>query len=215
MKKIICVVLILTLALSLCACGGKSEESIYGEYSPVLWFFDNQSLILNDNTTYKWVYGEEKKEGKKGTFEFKGSKLTLIEAKNDDKVVYEMEDNILHLVSNNGIQDTSWRFEKDEEYGLEFSPNDQGMTDQTFTACILNTNIPGCSYNYIMLDLNDDGSFVLKLGKRGTSSLKYHETYEGTYSYEKSSLLLNYDGKTYPMYVDKNNIIYFVQYQKI
>lgn len=216
MKKIICLVLILALALSICACGGQTKaESLSGEYAPVLWFLDSKSLVLNDNETFKWVHGEDKIEGDKGTFALNGSKLTLTDAKDDDKVVYELKGDTLRLVSENGIQDTSWRFEKDEEYGLEFSPNDKGLTDQTFTACILNTNIPGCGYNYIMLDLNDDGSFIAKLGKRGYSSLDYKETYEGTYTYEKSTLTLNYQENSYPLYVDDNNIIYFVLYQKV
>lgn len=217
MKKIISLVLILALSLPICACGGQSkEESLPGEYASVLWFLDGKALILNDNETFKWVLGEEKIDGDKGTFTMNGSKLTLFDAKNkNNKVAYELKGNTLRLVSNNGVQDTSWRFEKDEEYGLEFSPNDKGLTDQTFTACVLNTNIPGCSYNYIMLDLDDDGSFILKLGKRGYSSLDYKETYEGTYTYEKSTLTLNYQENSYPLYVDDNNIIYFVLYQKV
>ena len=213
-KKIISTVLLLAMSFSFTACGGSQPktEDIAGEYAPMLWFLDGITLTLNDNTTYKWQSGDYEYE--KGTFELKGNELTLVEALNEDKDSYEVRDNSL-IYTKNEYQDSAWRFEKDAEYGLEFSPNEDGMTDQTFTACILNSSLPGSQYNQLYLDLNDDGTYTIKLGIRGYSTLDYYETYEGTYSYEESALTLNFEGKDYPLYVDKNNVIYFLIYNKI
>jgi hypothetical protein len=109
----------------------------------------------------------------------------------------------------------SWIFEEDEEYGLKFSPDENGIADQTFEACILNSSIPGSKYNRIFLDLNTDGSFEIKLGYRSYSTASIEETFKGTYSSDTASITLKYEGNDYPLYINKDGSISFIIYDKV
>lgn len=210
MKKFLALLLAGILCFSLCACGGEKEkitvESLAGTYKARLWFLD-ETLTLNSNTTYDSdSYG---KNGK-GTFDFYKDN-SLICLKPYAKYPPNMK------VTNDYIYESSyWIFEEDNEYGLKFSPDEKGMTDQTFDYWITDASMPGSnSYNRIILDLNKDGTFELKLGFRSYNADSILETFNGTYYSDSSALTLKYEGKDYPLYIDVDGNISFIIYDKV
>lgn len=209
MKKYLALLLIaVVLCFSLVACGGGkiTEETLAGTYKSRLWFLD-ETITLNSNTTYDSdSYG---KEGK-GTFEFYNNNKYIC-LKPYAKYPPNMR------VTNDYIYESSyWHFEEDSEYGLKFSPDENGMTDQTFDYCIVDAIMPGSNnYNRIILDLNKDGTFEIKLGYRGYTADIIGETYNGTYSSDSSTLTLKYEGKDYPLYIKSDGYISFIIYDKV
>jgi hypothetical protein len=209
MKKYLALLLIaVVLCFSLVACGGGkiTEETLAGTYKSRLWFLD-ETITLNSNTTYDSdSYG---KEGK-GTFEFYNNS-NYICLKPYAKYPPNMK------VTNDYIYESSyWHFEEDSEYGLKFSPDENGMTDQTFDYCIVDAIMPGSNnFNRIILDLNKDGTFEIKLGYRGYTADIIGETYNGTYSSDSSTLTLKYEGKDYPLYIKSDGYISFIIYDKV
>lgn len=240
MKKALSLLLALVLCLSLCACGNSAGESVAedestapettaaptealtyeslaGTYESILWCL-HDSITLNSNTTYDYkdevehtentTYDSEER-AEKGTYSISDNKVVL-----DEKLDYGMTSTLPHLVVNDCLYDSYWRvLKEDVDYGLAFSPDASGMTDQTFESWVVNADIPGSNYNYLSLDLNSDGTFVLVVGYM-LSALKDSETFNGTYSYADSFLVLTYEGADYPLYVTENGQIYFVGYKK-
>ena len=216
MKKTLSIIFALIMCLSLCACGSKDEvsttepvtediitpETIAGTYKTRMWFL-NASVVLNGNTTYD--YGKEK-----GTFKLEQKTITLTSKDNE----YDTEE---FIAENGYIYDANehWFFHKDQEYGLIFSPDENGYTDQSFEACVMNGNVGGTRYSWILLDLNTDGTFTLELGIRGHENLDKLETFEGTYKSDNSTLTLIYDGQEYPMILDEESHIIFLIYDKV
>ena len=230
MKKTISLFLALVLCLSLCACGGGNSdtpatsetdeatqaptaeattdptsitaESLAGTYKATLWFLDH-TITLNANTSYDFGTSE------KGTFKIDGN---CIEFYNKEGFV-----NRQYLVGESCIYqvETAWVFDKDEDYGLAFSPDEYGLADQTFVARMVNTNIPGCDFSQIVLDLNTDGSFVLSLGHRTSTTADITESFEGTYTSDNSAITLTYNGQDYLLILNDRNHIHFMVYDKI
>ena len=90
------------------------------------------------------------------------------------------------------------------------------MTDQTFDYCIIDAIMPGSNYNRIVLDLNKDGTFKLKVGYRNFNNVdSIKETFNGTYTSDSSTLTLKYEGKDYPLYIKDDGYISFIIYDKI
>lgn len=214
MKKIIVLlVVVVVFGLALLAFGDKTTdttkpltyETIAGVYTSRLWFLD-ETITLNSNTTFDSdSYG---KKGK-GTYEFyNGNHICL-----SPYVKYPPN----MKASNDYIYECSyWHFEEDNEYGLKFSPDENGMTDQTFDYCIIDAIMPGSNYNRIVLDLDKDGTFKLKVGYRNyynVDSIK--ETFKGTYTSDSTTLTLKYKGKDYPLYIKDDGYISFIIYDKI
>ncbi|MBQ7399222.1 MAG: hypothetical protein IJW06_01995 [Clostridia bacterium] len=178
-----------------------TAETVAGTYKTRMWFLD-ESIVLNTNTTYE--LGNEK-----GTFTINEKTLTLTSKDNS----YDKEE---YIIGNNCVyeKDDHWYFDKDEEYGLFFSPDENGFTDQSFEACVINGNAGGSGYSWFLLDLNTDGTFTLKVGNREVSSLDIHKTYEGTYTSDGSNVTLAYEGQNYPMLLTEDNKIIFLVYYK-
>ena len=218
MKKTLATLLALMMALTLCGCGEGADsekpkdaeltaETLAGNYSSRLWFMDS-SITFNENTTYE--FGEN--DNAKGTFAFNGETILL------DPVYSDYYGSAKAFTVNDGsvyVSDFDWCFEEDEDYGLGFSPDENGLTDQSFESCILNTKLPGCAYNWVFLDLNADGTFTLKVGQRGFSSLDVGEIFDGTYTSNDSALILTYDGRDYPLIIDDSNQIFYVIYDRV
>jgi uncharacterized lipoprotein YehR (DUF1307 family) len=214
MKKALSLILALVLCLSLCACGGGNDapktpvketitaESLAGTYKATLWFIDH-SITLNANTSYD--FGDTEK----GTFKLDGNNVDFYNKEGFVNRQYFAEANYIYQI------DTAWVFDKDEEYGLAFSPDENGMADQTFVSEMLNTNMPGCDYSKIVLDLNTDGSFVLSLGHRTRTTAEITKSFEGTYVSDDSAITLTYDGQDYVMILNNSNHIHFMAYEKI
>jgi hypothetical protein len=108
------------------------------------------------------------------------------------------------------------------DYGLGFSPDENGMTEQRF-----NINLSegtrfdeAVEANSIDLKLKKDGTFEIFISVfRYSKSLGYYfndkpwNTYTGTYKYQDSILTLTYEGVDYPLVV-LNGTIYYITYSK-
>lgn len=232
MKKLLLNLLSIALCILLCACGSnetnsnsskqtvstkstKSEsnissetisedevldiEDIAGTWKTDIWFFDS-TLQINANTTY--TYGREK-----GTVSIYDDRFTLTDSSGMYKTPFG--------VYGDYIYDRDHDFDKDLDYGLAFSPDANGRTDQTFNYAIINVSSIDTSYNAncVQLDLNSDGTFIITTGTRTYSSFTKKEEFNGTYTYNNSILFLDYNGKDYPLIV-KDGIIYFHVFKK-
>lgn len=215
MKKLLALLLVSIMMSSLCACNNNSTsttepvveeeitaETVAGNYKTRMWFLD-ESIVLNGNNTYDFG-------NKKGTFEIDNKTLTLTSKDNEyDKEEFSVEKGYIYDTED------SWYFDADEEYGLVFSPDKNGFSDQSFEACVINGDVGGTDYSWVFLNLNEDGTFTIDLGIRETTSLDILETYEGTYISDDSTLTLTYDGKEYPMLINEKNQIIFLIYDKV
>ncbi len=174
-------------------------ENIVGLWKSANWFF-NSTIQINANTTY--IYGLEK-----GTVAIYGERFQL----NDTSGMYKTG----FACFNGYIYETGHSFEKDTEYGLAFSPDANGRTDQTFNYAIINVSTIDTSYsaNCIFLDLDSDGTYTITTGTRSYSSFKKKEEFKGTYTYSDSILKLTYNNQAYPFIVD-DGIIYFHVFEK-
>lgn len=232
MKKKASLLLALVICLVLCACGGSQEapateptetptevtteateastesvevlsaESVAGTYKANLWFLDH-TITLNANTSYDFGTTE------KGTFKLNGNCIDFYNKEGFVNRQYLAGENCIFQV------ETAWVFDKDEDYGLAFSPDGNGMAEQTFVARMVDTNMPGCDFSQIVLDLNTDGSFVLSLGHRSSTTADITESFEGTYTSNDSAITLTYNGQDYLMILNDSNQIHFMVYNKI
>ena len=109
----------------------------------------------------------------------------------------------------------AWHFDADEASGVTFSPDQNGLTDQSFVGHMPEGNIPGCNYDYIFLDLDSDGAFSLQVGNKTPDGVVIAETFQGTYFCKNSTLLLTYNGKNYPLIMNNANYIFFLTYDKV
>ena len=168
-----------------------------------MWFID-ETITLNSNTTYT------SSDGSKGTFSISESGiigLNPVDSSSADRRFRYTEDGLIDF--------DDWVFEKDEEFGLVFTPNENGLTEQTFEDCVINGKLPGCDYNWFVLFLKMDGSFELRTGKRYITSIDIKDVFNGTYTYSDSKLTLSYDGQEYTMLVGDNSFIQFHILKKI
>ena len=222
MKRILILSLTLLLLLGLCACGAQepepapteaevteaptealTEESVAGTYESTLWFLD-ETITLNPNTSYT------SSDGTKGTYSIYSARTVIMDP------VYDSDPDRQYIFTGDSLLDTTgWVFDEDDEFGLAFSPDANGMTSQTFQDCIIGGKMPGSKSGWIALILENDGSFELRLGDRYTTSIDIAETFEGTYSYADSILTLSYDGQDYPLSVTDDGRIMFLEYRKV
>ena len=174
-------------------------DSLAGDYRATLWFLD-LGITLNTNATFDYSFGA------KGTISIESDNGKVWLKRTDYR-------NEVMRISGDYLYLCQWELDEDNDYGAPFSPDANGMTDQTFEACILNEDMPGCDYNRLILDLNFDGTYELKLCSRTYSSSSVGETYNGTYSYQDGLLTLEYNGSTYDMVV-VDGIIYTIVFER-
>ena len=214
MKKIIAMLLAMTMCVSLAACGGNSREvlkaeDLAGTWSQSFWFFPTD-LVINSDSTYD--YGKEK-----GTYGISETDNTVVlEPRFGDRT------DAAYKYFNGYLYCTTRSFAKDMEYGRPFTPDENGRTNQEF---IVNLGDglefdPAAVANSIEFKLNDDGTFYIFTSVfRYSSSLGYYfndkpfNTYEGTYKYQDSVLTLTYEGNDYPLVVE-DGVIYYMTYSK-
>ena len=237
MKRFLSLLFVLVMCLTLCACGGGSPsdetitpntsedatvieteiettpelkaEDLTGTWSQSLWFLPTD-LVINSNSTYD--YGDVK-----GTFKISGT--------NDGIMLnprYGESSDTNYRYYNGYLYSTSRSFAKDTEYGLPFTPDENGYTNQEFEINLSGSMKfdPDQVANSIELTLKKDGKFsIFTSVLRYSSSLGYYfndkpfNTYEGTYKYQDSILTLTYNGVDYPLVV-VNGVIYFITYSK-
>lgn len=211
MKKALSLILTLVLCLSLCACVGSKPitvEELAGTWTQSLWFFPT-TLKLNSNGTFD--YGEVR-----GTFTAtKQGNVNLTPRLTDMRYTsYEYYGGYLYA--------TTAYFEQDMEYGLSFTPDENGKTNQRF---VMNLGEglefdPELEATSIEFTLRDDGTFEIFTSVfRYSSSLgsyfndKPWNTYQGTYTYQNNILTLTYEGIAYPL-VAKDGRIFYMTYSK-
>jgi len=231
MKKLFITLLALTMCLAMLACESKVDDTpsyvysntpsdvqdnssqaqsapsvkpltindITGTWNSSLWFFDS-SIVINANTTYE--HGLDK-----GTVAFLDETTFQLNPRYVDVApVFKYHEGYIYQKNH--------CFDKDMDYGLSFSPDVNGRTDQTFNYAILNSKIDSSSgCNCIYLDLDSDGKYTLTTGTRTYSSFIKDKEYIGTYTYSDSILELYYNGRTYPLIV-ADGIIYFHVFEK-
>ena len=172
-------------------------EGLTGTYKSRLWFL-KETLVINEDYTYTLgdVSGDFSLEDKYLTLQTENGTRSFIAGKN---CIYTYE---------------SWHFDADEDSGVTFSPDQNGLTDQSFVGHIPEGNIPGSNYNYIFLDLDSDGNFTLQVGSKAQSDITIAESFQGTYFCKNSTLLLTYNGENYPLIMNNANYIFFLTYDK-
>lgn len=228
MKRTLSLVLVLVLCIGLCACtSGNTEdtvptgtaepqvetteetkevltaESVAGTYKTTMWFLD-ETITLNGNTTYT------SSNGSKGTFSVTPNGIITL-----DPVDSSSADRVFQYSENTLIDYKDWVFEEDDEFGLVFSPDENGLTEQTFQDCLINGRMPGSKHNWFALLLKKDGTFELRQGYRGYSSLDIKDKFNGTYTSTGSNLVLTYEGQEYTMLIANNRFIQFHILEKV
>ena len=222
MKKLFSLIICLGLCFLLFGCGHKvtppatepevpvtsgaeklkdpvTGESLSGTYTARLWFLDHNLTFHADGS---YSFGSEEQ----GTYTFDDKYLTL--SCDTGKRNFLAGNNCVYTFE-------SWHFDADTESGVTFSPDANGLSDQSFTGHMPEGNIPGCDYNYIFLDLNEDGTFSLQLGVKDETDITVKETFEGTYFCKNATLMLTYNGENYPLIMNNANYIFFLIYDKV
>lgn len=217
MKKAFALILVLALCFGLCACNQGNQaveatteetkpalkmEDLAGTWSQSLWFLPTQ-LTINANGTYD--YGQEK------------GIITL-----GDAVAFNPNNGTRHYNDFRYLDGYLYCptevFSKDDEYGLPFSPDENGRTEQEFEVNMTSDLRfdPAVKEGVIKLGLCKDGTFYIMTSTlRYSSSLGYYtydrgESFDGTYKYQDSILTLTYEAKDYPLLVADGNIYYMV-----
>jgi len=206
MKKIIAMLLVTISCLSIVACGASTESgnsnedvNVAGTYHNVT-FLSSSSFTLNENSTYDRTVPNEK-----GTYETSKKGIILTDT-NDDETIFAQKDNYFYRTN------LICCFEEDEDYGLEPTFDDNGMSNQWF--CAYYDTISDSKWNVIILQLNEDGTFKLRDCTRDAGGSQSDGTvYEGTYTLNDYVLNLNCGEETMPfLFIDDK--IYFDVYEK-
>lgn len=216
MKRLLSLIFVLCLCLSLCACGEEAPavirdttptvekppvpadaKTVAGTYQSRLWFMDH-AITLQENGDS--TYGDQE-----GYFTYTEPSVSLL-GKDGTTRNFLVENDYMYTFD-------SWYFDADTTYGTTFTPDADGRTDQAFIGKT-DGNIPGSDYNWILLDLNTDGTFSLQLGNETGDSPEIKETFEGKYTVGKYTLTLTYQGKDYTLITSNANYIYFCIYDK-
>ena len=221
MKRAISFILAVLLCTGLCACGeepatdqgitpatGSIEKppisvdakDVAGTYKSRLWFLDH-TITLNENGDS--AFGEEA-----GYFTYAEPSISILAKDGSSTRNFLVENNCIYTCD-------FWQFDADIDSGVTFSPNEKGYTNQAFEGRTPGGKIPGCDYDWILLDLNDDGTYVLQLGNQTETTPEVKETFEGTYTTGKYILTLTYQGKDYTLVTSNANYIYFCIYDKV
>ncbi len=215
MKKILAILLTITMCIPLVACGGGKvkAEDLAGTWSQSLWFLPTE-LVINDDSTYD--YGEEK-----GTYTLSGNTVSLLRR-------FGVQEEIDYKYSDGYLYRTSIYAEKDLDYGRPFTPDENGWTNQQFGIdgegdenYDLKDFDPAAQDTTLKLSLNDNGTFSITrtLWRYNSTYGGYMldseplYTYEGTYKYEDSLLTLTYEDNDYPLVVEDGKI-YYITYSK-
>ena len=201
MKKTLATILTLAICITLSACAsGGSNEDVLGTYNNIT-FLEDASFTLNENATYDRTIPNEK-----GTYKTSKNGFTLTNT-NDDDTVFAKKDNYYYRTN------LICCFEKDEDYGLAPTFNDNGVSNQWFSAYY--DSISDNKWNVVILELKDDNTFKFRDCIRDSSGNQYDETiYQGTYSLDNYVLNLKCEnGHTIPLlFIDGK--IYFDIYVK-
>ena len=193
MKRIIALVLSLTMILALCACGETEEESkltednVSGEYRGIGLYSDlNDTYRLSENTTF------DTDKGVKGTYALDSSKMAVVlSPKNSPKIKLNKVGTYYYT---EGFMDC---FSKDTEYELEVTFNEEGCSNQSFEYTCKDDRY---LYNYT-LQLKENGTYTASYEKIDCIYFEddYDTTYEGTYILEDNILWLSFGDGKYPM----------------
>lgn len=216
MRKIIALLLAGCMLFSLAACGGTSAQSpaentevaeapatedLTGVYKNIT-FSPDTTYQLNENTTY-----DKTAPDTKGTYEANESGgFDLAAANGYEEEAFAKQGDYYYRTN------LICCFSEDEDYGLEPTFDENGRTEQWFTAYY--DSISEDSWNVLILQLWQDGTFRLRDCIRTMSGNQSDGTlYEGTYRLEDDILHLDYEGGSMPFLLIDGKI-YFDVLQK-
>ena len=195
--------LILTFTLSLCACGNTSTKTqdVIGTYKNVT-FSSSSKFTLNEDSTYDRTLPNEK-----GTYKTSPKGGFTLTNTDDDDTIFAQKDGFYYRTN------LICCFEEDEEYGKAPTFNESGKSNQAF--CAYYDSISDSKWNVIILEMKEDGTFILRDCTRDASGNQSDGTiYEGTYVLNDYLLSLTCgDGQTIPFLLIDDKI-YFDVFEK-
>ena len=194
MKKVITLLLIFAMCISFCACNANSREekqykNIAGTYKSLSLHMNN-TYHLNENTTF------EKEPDTKGTYKVKpDGGFTLTDASGLSGETFIKEGDYYY-----GTKLLNY-FEKDTEYGLGITFDEDGHSNQSFSANYETLDESESLVKQLWLVLKEDGTYLLRDRKIYLTKARIFDetTYNGMYKLEDNILWLNYENKNYPM----------------
>lgn len=204
MKKIISVFLVAATCFALCACQNTPSvtiENLSGKWATSIPGLE-ESLTINTNSTFD--RGDDK-----GMVTISEDSF-VTENRLGSKTTYYIHDNYIYKPTH--------PFEKDDEYGFPFSPDENGRTEQSF--CINASNFTLTQkdgYTHCSIDFHQDGTYVMKFGWFSVNHFggaNVDKTLKGTYSYQDNIITLTNGTETYPLIVGEENQIYYIVYEK-
>ena len=188
------------LLLGLCGCGKKTELESGTYKSPSI--FDT-TFKFNENGTYEVTAPEQMGNSHKGTYSADGDSYVLKGVNNQFIIYLGQKDGIFYLYNSAGFNTTF--DDGDTEYGLKFTVDKDGRTDQKFEDSFLEGSTAG-RYHVFSIDFNTDGTclvhfYVAKSYYNQDEKLIEYK-YEGTYTVDGSIVNLKYNGEEHPLVID-------------
>jgi hypothetical protein len=208
MKKTLALLLVAVACLVLCACSGggrtdnNQQNTVIGTYKNVSAFLENK-YNLHENSTY-----DKTPSGAKGTYKAsKDGGFVLTRNKSSEEEVFAKKDQYYYRTN------LICAFETDEDYGLPLQLDENGRSNQWFSAYY--DSISDSIWNVLILELKDDGTFRLRDCIRTMNGSQSDEKdHTGTYRAEGDVLFLNYDGADHPFLMLKDKV-YFDVLEKV
>lgn len=230
MKKLLVLMLAAALALSLVACGGGGDNPQNSGSTPPP---NAETTQPGADIPPEETPGEDEERDVTGTYENISLFLTSTyewrengsydKTNPDEKGTYVVSDKGDVIMSENRgsggdtftpYGDYYYRsnlicgFEKDNEYGLAPSFDENGRSSQTFDAFY--ERITNDQHHYLVFTMNEDGTFILKDMIRSNTQgiVDEGDTFEGEYVLNDDILTLKWNGIEVPfLYIDGK--IYF------
>lgn len=199
------------LMLCLCGCGKKValESGTYKTPS----IFDS-TFNFNENGTYDITAPKQMSNDGKGTYKASGKSYVLEDVNNSLTLHLGQKDGIFYLYDSPGFN-TTFK-DGDTEYGLEFTVDEDGKTDQKFEDSFIDGSTSG-PYHVFSIDFNTDGTclvhfYVAKSYYKQNEKLIEYK-YEGTYTVNGPIVNLKYNEEEHPLVID-GKLLHFYTLKK-
>lgn len=222
MKRILLVLLASIMCISVCACNETKDETpqisvdsnylkeessqdesltvdkLMGYWQPTTFLLGGKTIAVNYNSTFDW--GDEK-----GLCSILNNELVL-SPRYGEKRTFGIHENLIY--------DVSCKIDKDNDYGLGFSPDENGRTNQSFTKNTSGFTITkDCDYTHITIEFRTNDSCTIKLGWLKQSGASYYleidKTFDGYYTYSDSVILINCGEEEFDIIVGEDGELYY------
>ncbi len=197
MKKILSFILVLVLALSLCACSEEkvTEEKITGTYKNI-GIFSDEEYTLNEDLTFKAT------DSTKGTYVLNTDGAIWFSRGDEQGFVFEKMGDYYYRTG--GVDCFSRDITED---AFEVSFDEKGHSNQSFSVSTIG--------EYYTIDFKEDGTYyaTYELYKVEDYSLITKKEFEGKYTLKDNILWLEHGENKYPMIHD-DGALYFNVIQK-